>query len=59
MHDQISRKTPHFAQQSDNRWAPAARNSLCWPYGVAASGPTVAIADSGNNRVLLWKAAAP
>ncbi len=31
----------------------------CWPYGVAASGSTVAIADSGNNRVLLWEAAAP
>jgi hypothetical protein len=30
------------------------RDSLCWPYGVAASGDTLAIADSGNSRVALW-----
>jgi hypothetical protein len=50
---------PDFTRKGDNRWVPAARDSLCWPYGVAASGSTVAIADSGNNRVLLWEAAAP
>jgi hypothetical protein len=32
-------------------------DTLCWPYSVAASGATVVIADSGNNRVLLWDAA--
>lgn len=31
------------------------RDSLCWPYGVQACGKTIAIADSGNNRVLLWR----
>ena len=46
-----------FADKGDNRWAPAGRDSLCWPYGVAACGSTLAIADSGNNRVLLWEAA--
>jgi hypothetical protein len=45
-----------FTQKGDNRWAPAVRDSLCWPYGVAACGSTLAIADSGNNRVLLWEA---
>jgi len=46
-----------FSDKGDNRWAPAARDSLCWPYGLAARGSTLAIADSGNNRVLLWELA--
>ena len=46
-----------FSDKGDNRWRAAARDSLCWPYGVAASGDTAVIADSGNNRVLLWEAA--
>jgi len=48
---------PTFTDKGDNRWSVAKRDSLCWPYGVAASGATLAIADSGNNRVLLWDAA--
>jgi hypothetical protein len=43
-----------FVCKGDNRWEAPARDSLCWPYGVSASGDTVAVADSGNNRVLLW-----
>jgi hypothetical protein len=35
----------------------AGRDTLCWPYGAAAAGGTLAVADSGNNRVLLWDAA--
>jgi hypothetical protein len=46
-----------FADKGDNRWQAAARDSLCWPYNVAASDDTAVIADSGNNRVLLWEAA--
>jgi hypothetical protein len=49
---------PDFAAKGDNRWQLPARDSVCWPYGVAACGPQVAIADSGNNRVLLWRLAA-
>lgn len=45
---------PGFAAKGDNRWQAPARDSLCWPYGVTASGGRLAIADSGNNRVLLW-----
>ncbi len=44
-----------FAAKGDNRWRFAARDSLCWPFGLAASGTTLAIADTGNNRVLLWE----
>jgi hypothetical protein len=43
-----------FTHKGDNRWQAAARDSLCWPYGVCARGSSVVIADSGNNRVLLW-----
>lgn len=45
---------PDFTAKGDNRWQPAARDSLCWPYGVSVCGDTVLVADSGNNRVLLW-----
>jgi hypothetical protein len=41
--------------KGDNRWLPAARDSVCWPYSVAMQGSdTLLIADSGNNRVMLW-----
>jgi len=46
-----------FAEKGENRWDFPARDSLCWPYGVAACGSTLVIADSGNNRVMLWEAA--
>jgi transposase InsO family protein len=46
-----------FTAKGDNRWAAAARDSLCWPYGLGAYGSTVVIADSGNNRVLIWDVA--
>ncbi|MGQ0671578.1 MAG: NHL repeat-containing protein [Hyphomicrobium sp.] len=47
-----------FADKGDNRWGFPRRDSLCWPYSVSACGTTTVIADSGNNRVLLWEAAA-
>lgn len=46
---------PDFASKGDNGWGIARRDSLCWPYGLSAREGRVAIADSGNNRVLLWK----
>ncbi len=46
-----------FADKGDNRWGPPCRDSLCWPYGIAACGSSLMIADSGNSRVLLWEAA--
>jgi len=45
---------PDFASKGDNAWGPARRDSLCWPYGLSLLGRKVAVADSGNNRVLLW-----
>jgi hypothetical protein len=46
---------PHFHEKGDNRWGPAVPDSFCWPYGVANSGALLAVADSGNNRVSLWR----
>jgi NHL repeat len=43
--------------KGDNRWLPAARDSVCWPYSVGTlegAVPMLLVADSGNNRVLLW-----
>ncbi len=45
---------PDFASKGDNAWGLPARDTLCWPYGLSALGRQVAVADSGNNRVLLW-----
>ena len=48
---------PDFAAKGDNRWGIAERDTVCWPYGMSSLGNTVAIADSGNNRVLIWDVA--
>jgi hypothetical protein len=43
-----------FSDKGDNRWLPATRDSLCWPYALVIHGDTCIVVDSGNNRVLLW-----
>ncbi|MBD2452487.1 hypothetical protein H6G80_00020 [Nostoc sp. FACHB-87] len=44
-----------FTSKSENRnYGLPSRDSLNWPYGVKICGNTAVIADSGNNRVLLW-----
>jgi hypothetical protein len=48
---------PDFASKGDNGWDLAGRATLCWPYGLSVLGRTAAVADSGNNRVLLWELA--
>jgi len=45
---------PDFGAKGDNRWQMPVRDSLCWPYNVTICGDTAVIADSGNNRVLIW-----
>ena len=45
---------PDFASKGDNQWGFATRKTLCWPYGLSSVGEEIVIADSGNNRVLLW-----
>ncbi len=46
---------PSFAANGENRWASVTRDSLCWPYGLSFSGNRIAVADSGNNRVVIWR----
>ena len=51
------RRTAGLQRQGRQSLGRPARDSLCWPYNVAACGATLVVADSGNNRVLLWEAA--
>ncbi|WP_290513921.1 NHL repeat-containing protein [Aeromicrobium sp.] len=46
---------PSFAKNGENRWQEITPDTLCWPYGLGAHGNLLAIADSGNNRVVLWE----
>ncbi len=52
---------PTFAANGENRWERVAADTLCWPYGLHWSplpdGELLAVADSGNNRVVLWERA--
>jgi hypothetical protein len=43
-----------FASNGENHWQSVNRNTLCWPYGICFHEGTLAIADSGNNRVMFW-----
>ncbi len=43
-----------FNAAGENRWKAVVDDSLCWPYGLWSHGDRLAIADSGNNRVMLW-----
>ncbi|MGB3758077.1 MAG: hypothetical protein WBA07_17130 [Rivularia sp. (in: cyanobacteria)] len=46
----------NFHSKGENRdYGLASRNSLNWSYGVNVYNNMAVIADSGNNRVLLWK----
>jgi hypothetical protein len=46
---------PGFGPNGENRWSGVTRDSLCWPYGLSLAGGLLAIADSGNNRVVIWE----
>ena len=46
---------PDFASNGENRWTSVQHDTLCWPYGLSLRGDALAVADSGNNRVMLWR----
>lgn len=46
---------PDFDANGENRWDAVVDDSLCWPYGLSLAGNLLAIADSGNNRVMFWQ----
>lgn len=51
-----------FDPAGENRWTAVTSDGFCWPYGLSAvrdarphgHGDLLAVADSGNNRVVLW-----
>ena len=47
-----------FDGAGENRWDMIRDDSMCWPYGLHLSGDRLAVADSGNNRVMVWDLAA-
>lgn len=46
---------PNFGSNGENRWTSVQHDTLCWPYGLSLRGDRIAIADSGNNRVVIWR----
>ncbi|MEE6140220.1 NHL repeat-containing protein [Mycobacterium sp. 050128] len=46
---------PTFESNGENRWSAVTHDSLCWPYGVWLRGDRLAVADSGNNRIVMWR----
>lgn len=46
---------PSFAANGENRWTAVQRDTLCWPYGLSLYNDRLAVADSGNNRVVIWR----
>lgn len=50
---------PTVAANGENRWESVDGDTLCWPYGLAwhqgKHTELIAIADSGNNRVVVWE----
>lgn len=45
---------PTFDANGENHWAGVTSETLCWPYGLCLHDDRLAIADSGNNRVVIW-----
>ena len=46
---------PDFGSNGENRWSAVQHDTLCWPYGLSLHGDRLAVADSGNNRVMIWR----
>ena len=44
-----------FAGSGENRWLAVTADSLCWPYGLWFHRDRIGIADSGNNRIVVWR----
>lgn len=49
---------PDFDANGENRWDAVTHDSLCWPYGISLRDDVLAVADSGNNRIMLWRVCA-
>lgn len=45
----------NFQECGENRWEGIKKDTLCWCYGVHVYDNLIFIADSGNNRIVVWK----
>lgn len=45
---------PDLDANGENRWDRVEADSLCWPYGLSYCGGRLGVADSGNNRAMVW-----
>jgi sugar lactone lactonase YvrE len=45
---------PDLDANGENRWDRVVADSFCWPYGLHWGDGLLAVADSGNNRVVIW-----
>jgi hypothetical protein len=45
----------NFDNNGENHWKAITPHTLCWPYGLHMHKGQLVIADSGNNRVVVWK----
>jgi hypothetical protein len=45
---------PNFDATGENGWKAVTHQTLCWPYGIWMHNGRLAVADSGNNRVMIW-----
>lgn len=45
---------PDLDANGENRWSRVEHDTFCWPYGLAHRDGLLAVADSGNNRCVLW-----
>lgn len=48
---------PNFDANGENHWTAITSETLCWPYGICWHRDKLAIADSGNNRIMIWSTA--
>ncbi len=48
---------PDFDANGENRWEFVGADTMCWPYGIHLHQGRLAIADSGNNRIMIWSIA--
>jgi hypothetical protein len=45
---------PDLDANGENRWDRVQADSLCWPYGLSWCDGRLGVADSGNNRAMVW-----
>ena len=43
-----------FDANGENRWDRVRHDTLCWPCGLSFCAGRLGVADSGNNRALMW-----